>query len=75
VVIFGNLFGFLGVFLAVPLVIVSKIWLYELLIKDILNNWHKNEKDSSPPEEARKHLTFAKISNDKATVEIGASKL
>ncbi len=52
VVIFGNLFGFLGVFLAVPLVIVSKIWIYELLIKDILNNWHKNEKDSSPPEEA-----------------------
>ena len=52
VVIFGSLFGFLGVFLAVPLVIVSKIWIYELLIKDILNHWDKNEKDSSPPEEA-----------------------
>ncbi|MBD2744933.1 AI-2E family transporter [Coleofasciculus sp. FACHB-1120] len=52
VVIFGSLFGFIGVFLAVPLVIVSKIWIYELLIKDILNNWHKDEKDSSPPEEA-----------------------
>ena len=52
VVIFGSLFGFLGVFLAVPLVIVSKIWLYELLIKDILNNWDKNEKDGSPQEEA-----------------------
>ncbi|MEW5859927.1 MAG: AI-2E family transporter [Cyanobacteriota bacterium] len=52
VVIFGSLFGFLGVFLAVPLVIVSKIWIYELLIKDILNNWHKDEKDSSSPEEA-----------------------
>jgi predicted PurR-regulated permease PerM len=52
VVIFGSLFGFLGVFLAVPLVIVCKIWIYEILIKDILNNWHKNEKDSSPPEDA-----------------------
>ncbi|MDP8964567.1 MAG: AI-2E family transporter [Cyanobacteriota bacterium] len=52
VVIFGSLFGFLGVFLAVPLVIVSKIWIYELLIKDILNNWHKNEKGSAPQEEA-----------------------
>lgn len=52
VVIFGSLFGFLGVFLAVPLVIVSKIWIYELLIKDILNHWHKNEKDSSPQEDA-----------------------
>jgi predicted PurR-regulated permease PerM len=52
VVIFGSFFGFLGVFLAVPLVIVLKIWIYELLIKDILNHWHKNEKDSSPPSEA-----------------------
>jgi predicted PurR-regulated permease PerM len=52
VVIFGSLFGFLGVFLAVPLVIVCKIWIYEILIKDILNNWHKNEKDSSSQEDA-----------------------
>jgi predicted PurR-regulated permease PerM len=52
VVIFGSLFGFLGVFLAVPLVIVCKIWMHELLIKDILNNWDKNEKYSSPAEEA-----------------------
>lgn len=52
VVIFGSLFGFLGVFLAVPLVIVSKIWIYELLIKDILNNWDKNGKDSSSQEKA-----------------------
>ncbi|HBB31565.1 MAG TPA: AI-2E family transporter, partial [Cyanobacteria bacterium UBA9273] len=47
VVIFGNFFGFLGVFLSVPLVIVSKIWLQEVLIKDILNNWHKDEKNNS----------------------------
>ncbi len=52
VVIFGSLFGFIGVFLAVPLVIVSKIWIYELLIKDLLNHWEKNEKDSSPQEDA-----------------------
>lgn len=43
VVIFGSFFGFLGVFLSVPLVIVCKIWLNEVLIKDILNNWqHPN---------------------------------
>ena len=52
VVIFGSLFGFLGVSLAVPLVIVCKIWLNEVLIKDVLNNWHKNEKENSPREEA-----------------------
>ena len=45
VVIFGTFFGFLGVFLSVPLVIVCQIWLKEFLIKDILNNWHKDEKE------------------------------
>jgi predicted PurR-regulated permease PerM len=51
VVIFGTFFGFLGVFLSVPLVIVCQIWLKEFLIKDILNNWHKDEKEE-PPKEA-----------------------
>jgi predicted PurR-regulated permease PerM len=50
VIIFGNFFGFLGVFLSVPLVIVFKIWVNEVLIKDVLNNWHKNEKDYSSEE-------------------------
>ena len=36
---FGTLFGILGLFLAVPLLIVSQIWLKEVLIKDILNKW------------------------------------
>jgi predicted PurR-regulated permease PerM len=39
VVFFGSFFGFLGVFLAVPLVIVLQIWIIELLVKDILNHW------------------------------------
>jgi predicted PurR-regulated permease PerM len=47
VVIFGTFFGFLGVFLSVPLVIVVKIWVNEVLIKDVLNNWHKPEKENS----------------------------
>lgn len=42
VVFFGTFFGFLGVFLAVPLAIVFQIWIQEMLVKDILNNWHKN---------------------------------
>ncbi|MBE9127512.1 MULTISPECIES: AI-2E family transporter [unclassified Coleofasciculus] len=45
VVVFGSLFGFLGVFLSVPLVIIFKIWINELLIKDILNTWQKNDQD------------------------------
>jgi predicted PurR-regulated permease PerM len=51
VVVFGTFFGFAGVFLSVPLVIVFKIWLQELLIKDVLNNWHKSDKEN-PPQDA-----------------------
>jgi predicted PurR-regulated permease PerM len=39
VVVFGSFFGFLGVFLAVPLVIVCQVWIKEVLVKDVLNNW------------------------------------
>lgn len=41
VVIFSAFFGFLGLFLAIPLLIVSQIWLKEVLVKDILNPWQK----------------------------------
>jgi predicted PurR-regulated permease PerM len=39
VVIFSSFFGFLGLFLAIPLVIVFQIWIKEVVVKDILNNW------------------------------------
>lgn len=48
VIVFGTFFGFLGVFLSVPLVIVSKIWLNEVLIKDVLNNWHRDTPEAMP---------------------------
>ncbi|MEM8807307.1 MAG: AI-2E family transporter [Cyanobacteria bacterium P01_G01_bin.38] len=35
----GALFGFLGLFLALPLVVIGQVWLQELLVKDIMNNW------------------------------------
>jgi predicted PurR-regulated permease PerM len=38
-VIFAIFFGFLGLFLAIPLVIVGQIWLQEVLIKDVLDPW------------------------------------
>ncbi len=41
VVVFSIFFGFLGLFLAIPLLIVSQIWLKEVLVKDILNPWQK----------------------------------
>lgn len=39
VVVFGALFGFLGLFLAVPLLIVVQIWLQEVLVTDVMDRW------------------------------------
>ncbi|KOP28328.1 hypothetical protein AMR41_00375 [Hapalosiphon sp. MRB220] len=46
VVIFGRFFGFIGVFLAVPLVIVFQVWIKEVVINDILNNWQNDHKNN-----------------------------
>ncbi|MBD2770589.1 AI-2E family transporter [Iningainema tapete] len=36
---FVTFFGFLGLFLALPLTVVAKIWLREVLLEDILDHW------------------------------------
>lgn len=36
----GVLFGLLGLFLALPMVVTGKVVVQELLIKDIMNNWN-----------------------------------
>lgn len=41
---FASLFGLFGLFLALPIVVVLQVWLRELLIKDILDNWYRNRK-------------------------------
>jgi predicted PurR-regulated permease PerM len=46
VVVFASFFGFLGLFLAIPLLIVVQICLKEVLVKDILNKWQPDIKDS-----------------------------
>jgi len=38
-VAFALFFGLLGLFLALPIVIVAQVWFKEILIKDILNTW------------------------------------
>jgi predicted PurR-regulated permease PerM len=45
VVVFASLFGFLGLFLAIPLLIVSQIWIKEVLVKDILDRWYLDRND------------------------------
>lgn len=44
VVVSSIFFGFLGLFLAVPLLVVVQIWLKEVLVEDILNQWKGSEK-------------------------------
>jgi predicted PurR-regulated permease PerM len=39
-IFFATTFGFLGLLLALPLTVVTKTWLQELLIKDVLNHWN-----------------------------------
>jgi predicted PurR-regulated permease PerM len=41
---FASIFGFLGLFLAVPLTLIGRIWLKEALIKDILDHWRIRDK-------------------------------
>jgi len=36
---FVTFFGFLGLFLALPLTVVAKIWVQEVLVKDVLDQW------------------------------------
>lgn len=42
---FGVLFGILGLFLALPIVVVAQVWVDEVLIKDILDPWHQARAD------------------------------
>ncbi len=37
---FAIFFGFIGLFLALPLAVVAQVWINEVLIKDILSNWN-----------------------------------
>ncbi len=47
-VVFAVFFGFLGLFLALPLVVVLQVWSRELLVKDILNRWPRPKRRLPP---------------------------
>ncbi|MEB3219330.1 MAG: AI-2E family transporter [Nostocales cyanobacterium 94392] len=44
---FVTFFGFLGLFLALPLTVVAKIWMQEIVIKDVLDQWNLKSKTST----------------------------
>ncbi|MGF1478412.1 MAG: AI-2E family transporter [Cyanophyceae cyanobacterium] len=47
VVVFASFFGFLGLFMSIPLLIVTQVWLQEALVKDVLNQWQGKEQRRS----------------------------
>nr|WP_228035414.1 AI-2E family transporter [Oculatella sp. LEGE 06141] len=51
-IIFANLFGVLGLLVALPLTVVAKTWISELVFKDILDPWQRPPRsaDHSPPD-------------------------
>lgn len=44
-VVFATFFGFLGLVLALPITVVAKVWINEVLIKDVLDQWGKKKED------------------------------
>ena len=48
-IFFATIFGFLGLLLALPLTVVAKTWIQELLIKDILDHWHLTPQSNIHP--------------------------
>ncbi|MEO0014032.1 MAG: hypothetical protein RLZZ535_2421 [Cyanobacteriota bacterium] len=64
---FAIFFGFIGLFLALPLTVVSQVWIEEILIKDILSNWGKKGAHS---EAKQASTTPNKISKSSSPVVI-----
>ncbi len=44
---FVTFFGFLGLFLALPLTVVAKIWMQEIIVKDVLDRWNIKPKNQA----------------------------
>jgi predicted PurR-regulated permease PerM len=39
-IVFASFFGALGLLMALPLTVVAKTWIEEVLVKDVLDKWH-----------------------------------
>jgi hypothetical protein len=52
-VFFATFFGFLGLFLALPLTVVGQVWLREVLLEDVLDQWHSDRWYNRYPADAQ----------------------
>lgn len=73
---FAIFFGFIGLFLALPLTVVAQVWIEEVLIKDIFSGWNRTS-DRSKLKPAPYPLNERQISSSPSseviTTEIGFS--
>lgn len=62
-IVFATFFGFLGLILALPITVVMQVFVEEILIKDILNNW-KRGGESLPIVETQRVVSDEEIVAD-----------
>lgn len=74
-VFFATFFGFLGLLLALPLTVVGQVWLKEVIIKDILDQWHHHPKKkaelvivSDSPEAAQSSEETETVTKENAAI-------
>ena len=62
---FAVFFGFIGLFLALPLAVVAQVWIEEVLIKDILSSWNRTSRQhfDDPSRSRDRRLIQNKVSN------------
>lgn len=48
-IVFAIFFGFLGLLLALPLMVIGQIWVKEVLVKDILDRWGDDDRADAYP--------------------------
>jgi predicted PurR-regulated permease PerM len=65
-VFFATFFGFLGLLLALPLTVVGQVWLKEVIVKDILDQWHHNHETQAELVIVSESMEVSKASGEEA---------
>jgi hypothetical protein len=73
-VAFAAFFGLLGLFLALPIVVVAQVWLKEVLVEDVLNQWQdRNQWQDIAKRDRQKDLS-QQVDRDKDSEDDGNLK-
>ena len=68
---FALFFGFVGLFLALPLTVVAQVWIEEVLMRDILSDWKKDNSNKSAKQPNIQHQLSPISDSQITTTEIG----